>query len=112
MVENFQGPPQVVVDDQGLGAGWAGQVKYHILWVELRSVIVDVIDGFEAFWILDGDNPVPGKPLFAAPVELVAGADELRAKLLSLPGFDFKAFAAALDAEERGEEAEFLCWTA
>jgi hypothetical protein len=110
--KNFEGPPQVVVDEQGLGAGWAGQVKYHILWTELRTVTVDVIGGYEAYWILDGENPVPGEPLFVSPVEVVAGAEELRAKLLDLPGFDLEAFAAALDAEERGQEAEFICWRA
>jgi hypothetical protein len=95
-------PPHVTVDAEGVSASIPPGSR--IRWADLERV--DVSNAPECFWVLTGTR---GRVV--APVEVVMGADELNACLLSLPGFDMDRFAEARLAEEAGELGEFTCWT-
>ena len=112
--EASDGPPAVVLDDQGIGAWLGGVCEYYIRWTEIRTIEIDVVGygdmGAEAFWAIYGADRAKDAPSFFAPVELVVGGDELTGRLRSIPGFDEKAFKQARAAEDRGEAGTFLCW--
>ena len=45
-----------------------------------------------------------------APVEIVMGAEDLNARLSSLPGFDEGTLQRARRAEAEGVPGEWVCW--
>ena len=102
------GPPAVVLDDDGVTAWLNGKPASHVRWAKLErlSIIVTVCaDWSEGFWILTGAGQE-----FGAPVDLVVNADQLKDRLLALPGFDMTAYERARRAESDSQEGEFVCW--
>jgi len=45
-----------------------------------------------------------------APVEIVMGAEDLNARLSSLPGFDERTLQRTRRAEADGVPGEWVCW--
>lgn len=112
--EHLNEPLTVVVDDYGIGVRLRGVLEHCIRWCDIRTIEIEVIDyggEAEAFWVIDGAHRTPDAPAFFAPVEVVAGGDELTKKLRSRPGFDDAAFQRARAAEERAEAGTFVCWS-
>ena len=103
-------PPAVVLDQDGAEVQFDGIRQWHILWSQIREIIVEVtvmrdIGDSEAFWHLEGDGVK-----FMAPVEIVMGAEALKARLFAFPGFDQASFQRAMEAEKQARPGEFVCW--
>jgi hypothetical protein len=104
------GPPAVVVDDEGVTVWLAGEAHWRILWSQLASVDIGIeavpeMGYFEAFWCLTGDGAE-----VVVPVEVIVNADELNNRLFELPGFDMEMYHRAREAEAQGLTGEFICW--
>ena len=104
------GPPALVLDAEGVTEWLSGQAHSRILWSQIEAVEVGVVlapgTGYsEAFWRLAGDGIE-----FFVPVELMVNADQLRAKLFALTGFDVEAYQKGREAEAAGQPGEFVCW--
>jgi len=75
-----------------------GEPAYRIIWDEIleNGIDINVVEeqGYsEAFWVLND-----GK--FGSPVDMIVGAEELKAKLFSFSGFNEKQYQNALIAEK------------
>ena len=107
-------PPTAFIDDEGIGVIMGGVREFYIRWSEIRTVAVEVISyggvTSEAFWWVEGSNPIEGSPAFFAPVELIANSELVNHYLSSLPNFDHAAFQRALEAEENCGEGVYQCW--
>jgi hypothetical protein len=103
----------VVADDEGLGAEVDGVVSYVVHWPDVHRIDVEVVVAKDLpaesilVWVIAGEAALHP---FVAPVDTVAGGHIVRAKILSLPGFDESAFAAARSAEARCEAGTFTVW--
>jgi hypothetical protein len=103
-------PPSVVVNDGGAEVQFDGIRQWRLDWSSVREIAIDVsvvadLGYSEAFWKITG----PGID-FGAPVELVVGADEFKARLFEFPGFDRATYQRAREAEARAEPGVFVCW--
>ncbi len=101
----------VVVDDVGITDWHSGEPRFSVQWSEIDTVSVDVdnyVSGPRpcvAFWMISGHGKSIRLPLMGKP-----GLDELKQRLIALPGFDHNALRAALEAEAVCKGGEFLCW--
>ena len=105
---NKGGPPAVEVKSKEGIIWFDGEPAYRISWDEVIEIGIDInvveeLDYSEAFWVLND-----GK--FGSPVDMIVGAEELKAKLFSFSGFNEKQFQKALVAEKNIKEGYFLCW--
>jgi hypothetical protein len=103
-------PPALVLTDGGAEIQLNGVRQWGLDWPSVRQIAIEVIVvvdiGYsEAFWKITG----PGLD-FGAPVELVVGADEFKARLFAFPGFDRAAYRRAREAEVNAEPGFFICW--
>jgi hypothetical protein len=102
-------PPTVIVDTKGATAYLSGRPRFHIAWERVERVAIRVVvvepDYSEAFWSIDG-----GGEHFVAPMDVVADPEDLKGRLLTLPGFDTHKLQMAELSEAKGEAGEFVCW--
>lgn len=107
MTDDEHLPPRVVVDATSVSTSVAPYAE--LSWSQVdRVAVVNVVGGngySECFWVLSG-----GGERLVAPVELVMGAEELNARISSLPGFDEGALQRARRAEAEGVPGEWVCW--
>jgi hypothetical protein len=104
-------PPTVIVDVDGATAWLGGEPTFRIGWAQVERVAIQVVvvaelEYSEAFSSVDG-----GGAHLAAPLDIVVGAADLRARVMALPGFDHHALRMAELAEAKGDPGEFVCWT-
>jgi hypothetical protein len=103
-------PPSVVLDNGSAEVQFDGVSLWRIDFSQVREIAIEVLvysdlGHSEAFWKLTGSGVE-----FFAPVELIAGAEEFRARLFAFPGFDHLAYQHAIDAEAKAEAGLFVCW--
>jgi hypothetical protein len=107
MTDDGHLPPRVLLDTTGVSTSVAPHTE--LSWSQLERVaVVNVVadNGYsECFWVLSG-----GGKRVVAPVEIVMGAEDLNARLSSLPGFDEGALQRARRAEAEGAPGEWVCW--
>jgi len=107
MTDNGHLPPRIRVDTTGVSTSVAPHTEMS--WSQLeRAAVVNVVadNGYsECFWVLSG-----GGTRVVAPVEIVMGAEDLNARLSSLPGFDEAELQRARRAEAEGVAGEWVCW--
>ena len=95
----------MAIDDEGAEVRFNNVPHTRIRWSRVKAIDI-VVDGYEAWWRLTGDDEQ-----LVAPVEEVAGFEEFNARLFSFPGFDKGAYEQARRAEAQETEGEFNCWT-
>jgi hypothetical protein len=97
----------VVADDSGIHCVRADGTVDAVSWSDLRLVGVETNDAGpfieDVYFYLEG-------PVFAFYIpQRAEGTDELTRRFAALPGFDNRAFAAAMCST--GNE-KFVCWRA
>jgi hypothetical protein len=105
-------PPSIVLNPRGAEVQFDGVRRWGFDWSNVREIAIEVfvvadVGYSEAFWKISG----PGFD-FAAPVELIAGADEFNARLFAFPDFDRDTYRAAREAVAKAEPGQFVCWRA